>query len=200
MSAVPKKKLTEAEYLAIENAAQFKSEFYDGVMYPLHWDGETAMAGANPFHNRIKENLVVEMGIRFGDGPCQSYSSDQRVKLNETGMFAYPDVVVLCEPPTFLGSDRNTLANPQVVIEVLSPSTEAYDRGFKFAQYRLQPTIREVIFVTQDEILVERYVRQPDNTWVLTTFDKNSTDFSFGTLPATIPVSRIYRGTQVPSL
>lgn len=71
MSAIPKKKLTEAEYLSIENAVPFKSEFYDGVMYPLHWDGETAMAGANPFHNRIKENLVVELGIKFGDGPCR---------------------------------------------------------------------------------------------------------------------------------
>lgn len=129
MSAVPvpKKKLTEAEYLAIENAAEFKSEFFDGVMYPLHWDGITAMAGANPFHNRIKENLIVELGIRFGDGPCQSYSSDQRVRLNETGMYAYPDIVVICEPPIFLPDEKNTLANAQVVIEVVSPSTEGYE-------------------------------------------------------------------------
>lgn len=96
MSAVPvpKKKLTEAEYLTIEEAAEFKSEFFDGVMYPLHWDGVTAMAGANPFHNRIKENLVGELFVRFGDGPCQSYSSDQRVRLNDTAMYVYPEGVV----------------------------------------------------------------------------------------------------------
>ena len=85
MSAIPKKKLTAAEYLAIENAAEFKSEFYDGVMYPLHGDGITAMAGANPHHNRIKENLIGELFGLFGDGPCQSYSSDQRVRLTDIG-------------------------------------------------------------------------------------------------------------------
>jgi Uma2 family endonuclease len=192
---VPKKKLTEAEYLAIENAAPFKSDFFDGVMYPVHGGGETAMAGANPLHNRIKENLVGELFSRFGDGPCQSYSSDQRVKLSETGRFAYPDIVIVCEPPVFMDSDPNTLANPQVVIEVLSPTTEEYDHGFKFAQYRLQSTIREVVFVSQDKIHVERHVRQADDSWLPATSDSPAADFSFGTLPVTIPVSRIYRGT-----
>ena len=145
MSAIPKKKLTEAEYLAIENAAEFKSEFYDGVMYPLYGDGITAMAGANPHHNRIKENLIGELFVLFGDGPCQSYSSDQRVRLTDTGMYAYPDIVVVCDPPEFLPEDPNTLANPRIVIEVLSPSTERYDRGFKFAQYRQQRSLREEI-------------------------------------------------------
>ena len=204
MSAFPvaNKKLTEAEYLAIENAAEFKSEFFDGVMYPLHWDGVTAMAGANPFHNRIKENLIVELGIRFGDGPCQSYSSDQRVRLNETGMYAYPDIVVICEPPIFLPDEKNTLANAQVVIEVVSTSTEGYERGFKFAQYRLQPTIREIVYVTQDQFRIERFVRQPDNTWLLTTFDDPEADFALGTVSATITMARVYRGVQIgpPSL
>lgn len=113
-------------------------------------------------------------------------------------MFAYPDIVVVCEPPVFLESDRNTLANPQVVIEILSPLTEAYDRGFKFAQYRLQPTIREIVFISQDDVLLERYVRQPDNTWLLTAFDKTASDFALGSLPVTIPVSRVYRGTNAP--
>ena len=197
MSAIPKKKLTEAEYLAIENAAEFKSEFYDGVMYPLHRDGETAMAGANPLHNRIKENLVGELFSAFGDGPCQSYSSDQRVRLNDTGMYAYPDIVIVCEEPVFLESDKNTLANPQAVVEVLSPCTEAYDRGFKFAQYRMQPTLREVVFVSQDKMLIERYVRQPNDTWLLTTFDKSRTEFTLGTISVAIPLARVYRGAKL---
>jgi Uma2 family endonuclease len=114
-------------------------------------------------------------------------------------MFAYPDIVVVCEPPVFLETDRNTLANPQIVIEVLSPSTEGYDRGFKFAQYRQQSSLREIIFVTQDEVRVERYVRQADDTWVLTTFDKTTTHFAFGTIDVNIPLARIYRGTDLPT-
>jgi Uma2 family endonuclease len=132
MTAVPeKKKLTPEEYLAIENAAEFKSEFFDGVMYPLHQsdDGLVAMAGATPEHNRVKGNLVGELFIRFKSGPCQTFSSDQRVRLTDTGKYAYPDVVTVCEPPAFAPDDRNTLINPQVVIEVLSPATERYDRG-----------------------------------------------------------------------
>ena len=197
MTAVPKKKLTEAEYLAIENAAEFKSEFYDGVMYPLHWDGVTAMAGANPMHNRIKENLVGELGAAFGDGPSMSYSSDQRVLLTDTGMYTYPDIDVICEPPVFATVDASTLANPQVVIEVLSPSTESYDRGFKFAQYRQQRTLREVVLVAQDEVRIERYVRQPDGTWVLPEFLDPAGDFSLGTVPGRIPIARIYRGVEL---
>ncbi len=196
MTAVPKKKLTEAEYLAIENAAEFKSEFYDGVMYPLHWDGVTAMAGANPRHNRIKENLVVALGVLFGDGPCMSYSSDQRVRLADTGMYAHPDIVVICEPPILAEQDANSLANPQIVFEVLSPSTEKYDRGFKFAQYKQQRTLREVILVAQDEVRIERYVRQPDGNWVPTEFLDPAGEFSLGTVPGRIPLSRIYRGVD----
>jgi Uma2 family endonuclease len=197
MGAVPKKKLTEAEYLAIENAAEFKSEFYDGVMYPLHWDGVTAMAGANPHHNRIKENLVVDLGSLIKKGPCQSYSSDQRVRLTDTGMYAYPDIVVVCDPPQFAEDDPNTLVNPQIVIEVLSPSTEGYDRGFKFARYRRQGSLREMIFVTQDEVRVERHVRQPDGSWVLTDFNDPAGEFELGTVPVRIPMADIYRGTDV---
>lgn len=198
MSAIPKKKLTAAEYLAIENAAEFKSEFYDGVMYPLHGDGITAMDGANPHHNRIKENLIGELFGLFGDGPCQSYSSDQRVRLTDTGMYAYPDIVVVCDPPEFLPEDPNTLANPRIVIEVLSPSTERYDRGFKFAQYRQQRSLREVIFVAQDEMRIERYVRQQDGTWVVTDFLDPAGEFTLGTVPARIPLARVYRGVELP--
>ena len=197
MSAISKKKLTVAEYLAIENAAEFKSEFYNGVMYPLHWDGITAMAGANPFHNRIKENLVVELGIRFGDGPCQSYSSDQRVLLTKTGMYAYPDIVVVCDPPAFSADDENVLVNPQIVIEVLSPTTEAYDRGFKFAQYRLQPTLKEIIFVAQDQMRIERYLRQPSEKWELSTFDDPAVEFELSTIPVRIPLARVYRNVHL---
>ena len=199
MSAVPKTKLTEAEYLAIEEKAEFKSEFYDGVMYPVFpVDELTGMAGASIDHNTVKENLIVQLGIAFRDGPCRSFSSDQRVQLTESGMYAYPDIVVICEPPQTIPGSRTTLANPQVVIEILSPSTEAYDRGFKFAQYRQQPTIREVVFVSQDIRQVERYVRNVDDTWTLTTFADPAGEFALGTVSARMPLAAVYRGVELP--
>jgi Uma2 family endonuclease len=201
MSVAPKTKLTAAEYLAIENAAEFKSEFYDGVMYPLHRgdDGVTLMAGATPGHNRIKENLIVQLGMRFLNGPCQTFSSDQRVRLTDTGMYAYPDIVIVCDPPAFDRDDPNTLTNPQVVIEVLSPSTERYYRGYKFAQYRQQRSLREVVLVSQDVVLVERYVRQPDGTWALADFADPGGEFALATAPARVPLADVYRGVEFPN-
>ena len=108
MSAVPKRKLTEAEYLAIERAAEFKSEFYNGEMF--------AMAGASREHNRVKENLVIELGARLKGGPCQTYSSDQRVVVGATGLYTYPDIVILCGPGAYDPADRDTLTNPTAII------------------------------------------------------------------------------------
>jgi Uma2 family endonuclease len=199
MSGVPKKKLTAAEYLAIEEKAEFKSEFFDGVMYPVYpVDELTGMAGASVEHNRIKENLVVELGGAFRRGPCETFSSDQRVQLTPTGMYAYPDIVVVCGPPEFAAHARTTITNPQVVIEVLSPSTESYDRGLKFAQYRRQPTIREVVFVWQDTVRIERYVRQPSGDWLLTEFDDPAGTFALATVPAAVPLADVYRRVEPP--
>jgi Uma2 family endonuclease len=197
MSAAPQKKLTAAEYLAIEREAEFKSEFYDGVMYPLHWDPLTNMAGASRDHNRIKENLIVELGTRIKGGPCQSYSSDQRVRLTETGMYAYPDIVIVCGRAEF-DSNGDNLLNPQVVIEVLSPSTEGYDRKLKFRQYERQPTIREIVLVAQDEPLVERYVRQESGDFLRTVFDDLAGEFALATVEARIPLADVYRGVELP--
>lgn len=200
MSAVPKRKLTEAEYLAIERDAEFKSEFYNGVMYPLHWDatetnrkGPRAMAGASRFHNSVKENLIVQLGMQFDGKPCRTYSSDQRVRLTETGMYAYPDIVIVCDPPEYAEDDPDALVNPQVVIEILSPSTERYDRGFKFAQYRQRKSIREYVLVSQDEVRIERFVRQPDDSWLLTTHTDPDAEFEFRTVPAKVKISAVYR-------
>ena len=152
MSAVPKTKLTPAEYLAIERKAEFKSEYYRGEMF--------AMAGARLPHNTIKENLIVELGSQFKGGPCRTLSSDQRVKVNETGLYTYPDIIILCEPPQFEDDECDTLLNPRVIIEVLSESTETYDRGRKARHYKRIPSLHEYILVTQWEPFVERLVRQ----------------------------------------
>ena len=145
MSAVPKKKLTEAEYLAIERAAEFKSEFYDGVMYPMQGPGgPLGMAGAKFDHNRINENLSYELTKHLRGGPCQSLSRDMRVQVSARGLYTYPDVVVVCGELEFLDETRDTLLNPMIIIEVLSSTTERYDRGAKFRHVRLSQDRMEV--------------------------------------------------------
>ena len=193
MTAVPKRKLSEAEYLVLENAAEFKSEFCGGVIYPLHHDGLRAMAGARPGHNIVKENLIVQIGMQLLGGPCRSFSSDQRVRLTATGMYAYPDIVIVCGASQYSEVDESSLVNPRAIIEVLSQSTEAYDRGFKFAQYQLQLGIQEYVLVSQEIMRIERFVRQPDNSWLLTVFTDPDRPFALTSVSATVPMADIYR-------
>lgn len=197
MTAVPKHKLSEAEYFAIENAAEFKSEFCNGVMYPLHHDGVRAIAGARPSHNIVKENLIVQIGMQLLGGPCRTFSSDQRVRLTLSGMYAYPDIVIVCGAAQYSEADENSLVNPRAIFEVLSQSTEAYDRGFKFAQYQLQPGVQEYVLVSQDILRIERFVRQPDNTWLLTVFTDPDRPFALTSVPATVAMADIYRDVQL---
>lgn len=190
MTAQPKKKLTAAEYLAIERKAEFKSEFYAGETF--------AMAGASTTHNRVKDNLIVQLGMRMLGGPCQSYSSDQRVLVDRTGLYTYPDIVIVCGEPEFADGDRDTITNPRVVIEVLSESTEGYDRGTKFQHYRQIPSLQVYVLVAQDEARIEQFVRQADGTWVLQIFADPAGAFTLATVGATVPLADVYRGVTFP--
>jgi Uma2 family endonuclease len=190
MTAVRKPaRLTAAEYLARERAAAFKSEFYDGELF--------AMAGARYPHNRIKENLVIRVGGQLLGGPCQTLSSDQRVKVSATGLYCYPDLVVVCGTPEFEDGERDTLLNPRVVIEVLSESTERYDRTTKFRHYQQVPSVAEYVLVSQDEALVERFVRQADGAWGRVAFDGPDAELVFATIPARVPLRDVYAGVEL---
>ncbi len=189
MSAISKARLTEAEYLEFERSADVKHEYYHGEVF--------AMAGASPQHNEIKDNLILEIGAQLKGGPCRTYSSDQRVKIDRTGLYTYPDLLIVCGPREFDRHDVNTLINPNVVIEVLSKSTEGHDRGFKFHQYKLLPSVREYVLVAQDRRIIERLVRQNDGTWILTIFDDPAGAFSLATVPVTVPLADVYRDVEL---
>lgn len=182
--------LTPEEYLVRERRAEWRSEFFRGEMF--------AMAGATWEHTLIKDNLAGELGNRLKGGPCQVATSDLRVKVNATGLYTYPDLVIVCDPPQFEDHVHDTLLNPRVIVEVLSDSTEKYDRGTKFAHYRQLPSVQEYVLVAQDRPLVERYVRQADDTWVLTAFSDLAGSLVFGAIAAPIPLAEIYRGVQFP--
>lgn len=188
MSAATKPKMTVAQYLAIERQNDFKSEFYRGEMF--------AMAGASREHNGIKENMIIRLGAQLLGGPCRSFSSDQRVAVDRTGLYTYPDIVIVCGQPEYSPEDRDTLVNPQVIIEILSPSTEAYDRGAKFRNYQQLPSVREYVLVSQDQMSIDRFVRQPNGDWLLTGFNGPESLLSLATVEARIPLSDIYANVE----
>ena len=152
--------LTPQEYLEIERRAEYKSEYFDGEMF--------AMAGASPAHNEITLNVASEIHSQLKKRPCYVYANDVRVKISATELYTYPDIVALCGPPRFEDNQKDTLLNPTVIIEVLSDSTEAYDRGKKFQHYRTLESLQEYVLISQQECRVEHYVRQPGNQWTLT--------------------------------
>jgi Uma2 family endonuclease len=190
MTAVPKRLLTPAEYLDRERKAEFKSEYYRGELF--------AMAGASYEHTRVKDNLARLLGNAFEGGPCVVLTSDLRVKVTPVGLYTYPDVVVVCDRPEFEDAQGDTLLNPTVIIEVLSDSTEKYDRGKKFAFYRQIRSLREYVLVAQDRAQIERFVRQANETWVLTEFAGLTAEFALATAPARVPLADVYRGIEFP--
>lgn len=161
MAQRPKNFLTAEEYLAIERQAECKSEYSAGEMF--------AMAGASRQHNLIVANIIRVLGNQLLEQACNVYPSDMRVKISTIEKYTYPDVTVACGAEEF-EDDNDTLLNPVVIIEVLSESTEAYDRGKKFAHYQYLESLSEYILVAQDPYGIEQYVRQHDRTWTYRAF------------------------------
>lgn len=202
MSAVPQPdRPTSAidEYLARERTAEYKSEFLDGVTYPLHRDAAWNMAGASRAHNRVNENLSGELHARLKGTSCQSFSRDLRVRVGPTGPSYYPDLVVVCGEPEYAEADPDALVNPLVIVEVLSDSTAGYDRQYKFRQYGRLPSFREYVLVAQDAAVVERLVRRDDGTWASARAEGLAAELAFETIPVRVPLSDIYAGLTFPA-
>jgi len=175
---------TAEEYLTLErSSASSKSEFHDGQIY--------AMTGASRKHNLITVNIAGELRNQLKKRPCEAYGSDMRVKVTEARSYHYPDIVVACGTPEFEDAHVDTLLNPTLLIEVLSPSTEAYDRGGKFAHYRKIPTLREYLLVAQDQPSIERYLRQGD-VWILTEAVGLEADVPLESIDCVLSLREIY--------
>lgn len=160
MSALsqPQRFMTETEYLAFERASERRHEFCAGEIF--------AMTGASEAHNLIAANVLVSLRNQLRGRPCRVYIADMRLKVTATGLYTYPDISVVCGEARFADDAFDTLLNPTVIVEVLSPSTEAYDRGRKFQQYRQLETLREYLLIAQNSPRIERYARQGD-AWLL---------------------------------
>ena len=152
--------ITPEQYLEIERKAEFRSEYYNGEMF--------AMAGAGDPHNLIAGNIFGGIHYQFRKRPCYAYTHDMRVCVSARGLYTYPDVLAVCGEPRFLDQREDNLLNPSVIVEVLSPSTEAYDRGQKFEHCRHIDSLREYLLVSSERINAELFTRQPDGRWLLT--------------------------------
>jgi Uma2 family endonuclease len=164
VSALPQPKpyLTPEEYLALERQAEIKSEYWQGEVY--------ALAGASRRHNLVAANLTAALNLQLKNRPCEAYVSDMRVKVARADHYSYPDVTVVCGQAEFEDRSEDTLLNPTVLIEVLSPSTEAYDRGAKFEFYRTLESLTDYLLISQSKPIIEHFARQPDERWLLSTY------------------------------
>jgi Uma2 family endonuclease len=184
MSSQPTSYLTPEEYLALERKAEYKNEYVDGEI--------VAMTGASRKHNLIVINLAREISQQLKDRPCETYSGDMRVRIPSTRLYTYPDVVVVCDEPQFEDDYVDTLLNPTVIIEVLSESTELYDRGKKFGFYRTLESLIEYLLVAQDEHRVEQFVRQSDERWLLSDYRSPEDTIEIASIQCSLELREVY--------
>jgi Uma2 family endonuclease len=190
MASHPVTKLTEEQYLALERAAEFKSEYFDGEMF--------AMSGGSVQHARMQQNLTTELSIALRGGHCEAFGADLRVRVSSR-MYTYPDVSVVCGKPLLADDRQDVLLNPVVIFEVISPSTESYDRGTKLQRYRTIATLQDYILVEQNEVRIEQYTRQENNLWILRDYQSLDEELAINSIAVSIPLGRIYNRVEFPT-
>ena len=192
MSAQPQPYLTPEEYLAIERKAEFKSEYFQGEMF--------AMSGASLAHNQIVANLMIGIGSQLQKRSCRIFNADMRVEAKSNDAYYYPDVVALCGEPKLKDHHQDILLNPMVLIEVLSPSTESYDRGLKRETYAQLESLRDYVLVAQDRMHVEHLALQEDRRWVLTDLYLPEETLVLESVQAELTLAEIYDNVEFPEL
>jgi Uma2 family endonuclease len=182
----PVKRYTPFEYYAMERVAEYKSDYYQGEIF--------AMAGGTTRHSRICSNVIAGLHQFLRGKPCSEYESNQRLKVMATGLRCYPDVSVYCGPLVYDLEDieKETATNPTVLFEVLSPSTESYDRGTKARSYRQIPSLQAYVLIAQDRPHVEVFTRQGEQTWLLSEETNLSNSVDFPSIGVALPLAEIY--------
>lgn len=190
MTAQPKSYITPEEYLALERDSDTRHEYYAGSI--------VAMAGGTARHNRIAGSTYVSLYNQLRGRNCNIYPSDMRVKAIVTNIYSYPDVAVTCGDEEFEDSREDSLLNPVVIIEVLSPSTEKVDRGKKFQSYRTIPSLREYILIAQDDYRIERFVRYGENTWLLSEATGKDAIIELSAIQCVLRLEEVYERVAFP--
>jgi Uma2 family endonuclease len=189
MTAQPKPAYSIEAYLELERKGPLKHEYYRGEIF--------ALAGSSEAHNLIMTNILTALNVQLRNRPCKVYPSDMRLRIPQTGLYTYPDVSVVCGTPQFDDKERDTLLNPIIVIEILSPSTERYDRGKKFQNYRTVSSLQEYLLVSQDEYHIEYYRNQNDGNWMLTSYDGIAATIKLKAIDCSLSLEDVYNKVDI---
>jgi Uma2 family endonuclease len=185
MAAVQTPLLTPAEYLAFERESETKHEYVAGEVF--------AMVGASRRHNLIQSATLTSLNNLLASRPCDVYPSDMRVKVGALGVYTYPDITVVCGETELEDSEQDTLLNPTVIIEILSLSTERYDRGLKFHRYQLIPSLRDYLLIAQGRPLVEHFTRDETGRWILVQQAGSGEQIHLASIGCVLDLAEIYR-------
>ena len=188
MSTQPKPYISEEQYLEIEERSEQKSDYFQGEMFPM----EASIA-----HALINDNLIVILTQELSGSGCKAVSNKMRLRVSKTGLYTYPDLFVICGKMEVSERDRNSVVNPTVIIEILSPSTEVYDCGKKFAQYRSSPSFGEYLLISQDRVHAEHHKRQPDGGWLLHETSDGETIIFLESVGVRFKLSEAYSGVEL---
>src|SRR2546430_2391059 len=181
--------ITAEQYLELERASEMRHEFLDGLMY--------AMAGESRGHSRVCFNLATIIGAQLGGRRCEGFSPNMKVRAGIGGLYAYPDLMIVCGEAEFHDEHGDVLLNPTVIFEVLSPSTEKYDRGEKFRRYRQIESLKDYVMVSQDQARVEHHHRQPEDKGTATEVNGLDAGLVLSSIDCRIPLAEVYRHTKV---
>ena len=185
-TAITATRVTPQQYLALERASEFRNEYYDGGIH--------AMAGTSRLHGLIAANLLGEIRQQSKGRPCEVFAADLRVWVDATESYTYPDIVAVGGEPQLQDEVFDTLLNPTVLIEILSPSTEADDRGRKATAYRQLASLREYVLVAQDRVRVEHFARRGDD-WIATVLGDPGDVLQLDSIGCAIPLREVYART-----
>jgi len=191
MSIAQNTVLTPQQYLEQERNAEFRSEYFDGQLL--------AKMGSSAKHCTIVGNIIIGIGQQFKKRTCEIFANMMRLKVIKTSSYFYPDVVAVCGKPQFEDNEQDVLLNPIVIVEVLSPSTEGYDRGTKFEHYRTIDSLSDYLLVAQDKIHVEHYVRQSDRSWLFSEFKSAEEKIQMESIGGELLVAEIYEKVEFES-
>jgi Uma2 family endonuclease len=184
LQATEQRYYTPEEYLALEETAEYKSEYHDGEIVP--------MTGGTTNHNRIARNILIGLSLRLRGQDYEVFIGDVRLWIPRIKRFTYPDVMVIAGQPEYYDNRKDTITNPQVIIEVLSKSTKSYDRGDKFKFYRTIPGFQEYILLDQNQMFIEQYSKQENKRWSYSWYDEEDPALIFSSFQVEVPLADIY--------
>ncbi len=184
MQKPAKKHFTIKEYLDLEDSSEYKSEYYKGEIF--------ALAGGSINHNQIVTNLISRLNQTYPAHKCRSFATDLKLWVKDVQLFTYPDLMIICDKPQFYPGRDDTILNPRVIIEIISKSTEAYDRGKKFQFYRSIPSFQEYILIDQYSVHIDQFYIDPQGKWSLKDYNDINDVLNFSKIDFEISLADVF--------